>query len=139
MCLLPGELDAASPAQQHAYRVRQGVAVPFVELRARGEDGDLIPWDDEAIGELEVRGPWVAAGYHGGVSAESFTEDGWFRTGDVVRIDDRGCMKMCDRTKDLVKSGGEWISSVDLKNRLMDHDAVVEAAVIAIPDDRWGE
>jgi fatty-acyl-CoA synthase len=139
MCLLPSELDAAPPAEQYEYRARQGVAVPFVELRARGEDGELVPWDDQAMGALEVRGPWVAAGYHRGGGADKFTDDGWFRTGDVVRIDPRGCIRICDRSKDLVKSGGEWISSVDLENRLMAHHAVAEAAVIAIPDDRWGE
>jgi fatty-acyl-CoA synthase len=139
MCLLPDELDDASPDERHDYQARQGVAVPFVELRARGEDGVLIPWDDRAMGELEVRGPWVAAAYHGGTGADKFTPDGWFRTGDIVRIDSRGCIRICDRSKDLVKSGGEWISSVDLENQLMAHGAVREAAVIAIPDDRWGE
>jgi fatty-acyl-CoA synthase len=139
MCLLPGELDAASPAEQYDYRARQGVAVPFVELRARGDDGELVAWDDCAMGELEIRGPWVAAGYHRAAGADQFTADGWFRTGDVVRIDHRGCIRICDRSKDLVKSGGEWISSVDLENRLMAHHAVSEAAVIAMPDDRWGE
>ena len=139
MCLLPSDLDAASQAEQYDYRARQGVAVPFVELRARGEDGELVPWDDRAMGELEVRGPWVAAGYHRGAGADKFTDDGWFRTGDIVRIDHRGCIRICDRSKDLVKSGGEWISSVDLENQLMAHDAVAEAAVVAIPDDRWGE
>lgn len=139
MCLLPSELDAASPAERYDYRARQGVAIPFVELRARGEDGELVPWDDRAMGELEVRAPWVAAGYHGGEGADKFTQDGWFRTGDIVRIDHRGCIRICDRAKDLVKSGGEWISSVDLENQLMAHHAVAEAAVIAIPDDRWGE
>jgi len=139
LCRLPSELDAASPAEQYDYRTRQGVPLPLVELRARGEDGDLIPWDDLAMGELEIRGPWVAAGYHGGAGADKFTEDGWFRTGDIVRIDQRGCIRICDRSKDLVKSGGEWISSVDLENQLMAHRAVAEAAVIAIPDDRWGE
>jgi acyl-CoA synthetase (AMP-forming)/AMP-acid ligase II len=139
MCVLPSELDAAAPTDQYDYRARQGVAVPLIELRARGEDGELVPWDDEAMGELEVRGPWVAARYHGGGDADKFTDDGWFRTGDVVRIDARGCIRICDRSKDLVKSGGEWISSVDLENRLMAHRAVAEAAVIAVPDDRWGE
>ena len=111
---------------------------PLVELRARGEDGE-VPWDDETMGELEVRGPWVAEGYHGDEGAEKFTEDGWFSTGDVVTIDPAGCIKICDRSKDLVKSGGEWISSVDMENLLMAHPAVAEAAVIALPDERWGE
>ncbi len=139
VCRLPADLDDASQEEQYAYRVRQGVPSPFVEIRARSEDGDLIPWDDERMGELEIRGPWVAAGYHRGTGTEKFTEDGWFQTGDVVKIDSRGCIRICDRSKDLVKSGGEWISSVDLENRLMAHPAVAEAAVIAIPDERWGE
>ena len=139
MCLLPSELDRAPREEQYEYRARQGVPVPLVELRARAEDGTLVAWDDRTMGELEVRGPWVAAGYHDGTDAEKFTADGWFRTGDIVRIDSRGCIRICDRAKDLVKSGGEWISSVDLENRLMAHRAVAEAAVIAIPDDHWGE
>jgi fatty-acyl-CoA synthase len=136
---LPIELDATSPEEQYDYRSRQGVASPFVEIRARDENGDLIRWDDEAMGELEVRGPWVARGYHRGQGAEKFTADGWFQTGDVVRINAAGSIRICDRSKDLVKSGGEWISSVDLENLLMAHPAVAEAAVIAIPDERWGE
>jgi fatty-acyl-CoA synthase len=136
---LPAELQDAAPPEQYEYRARQGVPIPLIEIRARGDDGELIPWDDHALGELEVRGPWVAGAYHGGRGSENFTDDGWFRTGDVVRINKRGCMRICDRSKDLVKSGGEWISSVDLENQLMTHDAVAEAAVIAIPDDRWGE
>jgi acyl-CoA synthetase (AMP-forming)/AMP-acid ligase II len=139
MCRLPAELDSAPEEEQYDFRVRQGIPVPFVELRARGDDGELIVWDDKAMGELEVRGPWVASAYHGGAGQEKFTEDGWFQTGDVVRIDQRGCIRITDRSKDLVKSGGEWISSVDLENLLMAHEAVAEAAVIAIPDERWGE
>jgi fatty-acyl-CoA synthase len=136
---LPDDLRTTAPAEQYSYRARQGTPIPLVSIRARGEDGALIPWDDVAMGELEIRGPWVAAAYHGGSGADKFTEDGWFRTGDVVRINPRGCMRICDRSKDLVKSGGEWISSVDLENQLMAHTAVAEAAVIAIPDDKWGE
>jgi fatty-acyl-CoA synthase len=139
ICRLPLELDDAPADEQYDYRARQGRASPFVEIRARGEDGELIPWDDEAMGELEVRGPWVARAYHRGVGADKFSADGWFATGDVVKIDSHGNLRICDRSKDLVKSGGEWISSVDLENLLMAHDGVAEAAVIAIPDDRWGE
>ena len=136
---LPADLEGAPHEQQLDYRARAGSPIPLIEIRARAEDGTLIPWDDRALGELEIRGPWVAAGYHGGAGADRWTDDGWFRTGDVVRIDRRGCMRICDRAKDLIKSGGEWISSVDLENQLMAHGAVAEAAVIAIPDDKWGE
>jgi fatty-acyl-CoA synthase len=139
VCRLPADLEEAPEDEQYEHRVRQGFPSPFVEIRARGEDGELIAWDDQKMGELEVRGPWVAGAYHRGQGGEKFTEDGWFQTGDVVKIDSRGCLRICDRSKDLVKSGGEWISSVDLENRLMSHPAVAEAAVIAIPDERWGE
>jgi acyl-CoA synthetase (AMP-forming)/AMP-acid ligase II len=139
VCRLPPELDDAPEDQRYDYRARQGRPSPFVEIRARGEDGALIAWDDQAMGELEVRGPWVARAYHRGQGAEKFSDDGWFSTGDVVTIDATGNLKICDRSKDLVKSGGEWISSVDLENLLMAHEAVAEAAVIAIPDERWGE
>jgi fatty-acyl-CoA synthase len=135
----PAELDDASEQERYRYRARQGTASPFVEIRARNDDGELVAWDDAEMGELEVRGPWVARAYHRGQGAEKFTDDGWFLTGDVVTIDAGGNLKICDRSKDLVKSGGEWISSVDLENLLMAHPAVAEAAVIAIPDDRWGE
>jgi fatty-acyl-CoA synthase len=136
---LPRELDDAPEHEQIAFRARQGRPLPYVDIRARGDDGELIPWNDETMGELEVRGPWVARAYHRGTGAEKFTDDGWFCTGDIVKIDPHGSIRICDRSKDLVKSGGEWISSVDLENLLMAHEAVAEAAVIAIPDDRWGE
>ena len=133
------DLRSAPEAEQLEYRARAGTPIPLIEIRARADDGTLIPWDDRALGELEIRGPWVASGYHRGTGADRWTDDGWFRTGDVGRIDQRGCMRICDRAKDLIKSGGEWISSVDLENQLMSHRAVAEAAVIAIPDDKWGE
>jgi fatty-acyl-CoA synthase len=136
---LPADLESLAPHDQYEYRARQGTPIPLIEIRGRADDGALIPWDDQAMGELEIRGPWVAAAYHGGMGKDKFTEDGWFRTGDVVRINERGCMRICDRAKDLVKSGGEWISSVDLENELMAHSAVAEAAVIAVPDEKWGE
>ena len=139
VCRLPVELDELAIEAQYDYRSRQGVAVPFVEIRARADGGELIDWDDRSMGELEVRGPWVAAAYHNGHGTEKFTDDGWFQTGDVVKINSRGCIRICDRSKDLVKSGGEWISSVDIENLLMAHPAVAEAAVIAMADERWGE
>ena len=113
--------------------------MPFVETRARGERGP-IPHDGRTMGELEVRGPFVASGYFGqeGPTGQ-FTDDGWFRTGDIVTIDEREVVRITDREKDLVKSGGEWISSVALENALMGHPDVAEAAVIAIPDERWLE
>ena len=137
--IVPPELDDAPLDEQVEYRARQGVPAPFVDIRARGNDGELIPWDDQTMGELEVRGPWVAAAYFQGTGAEKFTDDGWFQTGDVVKIDERGSIKITDRAKDLVKSGGEWISSVDMENLLMGHPAVAEAAVIAVPDEKWDE
>ena len=137
--IVPPELDDASRDEQFEYRARQGVPATFVDIRARGDNGELIPWDDQAMGELEVRGPWVAAAYFRGTGAEKFTDDGWFQTGDVVKIDSRGSIRITDRAKDLVKSGGEWISSVDMENLLMGHPAVAEAAVIAVPDENWGE
>jgi fatty-acyl-CoA synthase len=136
---LPSRLaDAPAETRNHA-RVRQGTPAPFLEIRARGDQG-LVPWDDQAVGELEVRGPWVSSGYHGLTESDGrFTADGWFRTGDVVSIDPWGSIQIRDRAKDLVKSGGEWISSVALENRLMCHPAVLEAAVVAVPHPSWQE
>jgi fatty-acyl-CoA synthase len=137
--VVPPELADAAPDEQFEYRARQGVPAAFVDIRARGDSGEFIPWDDQTMGELEVRGPWVAAAYFQGSGAEKFTDDGWFQTGDVVKIDQHGCIRITDRAKDLVKSGGEWISSVDMENLLMAHPAVAEAAVIAVPDEKWDE
>jgi len=132
-------LDVAGADAQYAFRAKQGVPLPFVEVRAMTPQGEA-PWDGEAMGELEVRGPWVAAAYHD-LSGESdkWSPDGWFRTGDVVTMDAHGYIKITDRIKDLVKSGGEWISSVDLENALVGHPKVAEAAVIAVADAKWGE
>jgi len=136
---LRSELQDAPEGDRYVVRAKQGVPAPFVETRARGEDG-LIAHDGVAMGELEVRGPWVAAGYYNAPEgAERFTADGWFKTGDIVSIDPLGYIEIRDRSKDLIKSGGEWISSVALENALMGHPAVAEAAVIAIPDQKWQE
>ena len=121
-----------------AVRAKQGTQLPFVEIRAVAEERE-VPWDGQSMGELQVRGPWVAASYHNLPAQQSWTSDGWFRTGDVVTIDAEGYVKITDRTKDLIKSGGEWISSVDLENALMGHPAVREAAVIAVAHPKWQE
>jgi len=120
-------------------RASQGYAVPFVEQRHVDEGGKPLPWDGETMGELEVRGPWVAASYFGGEGADRFTADGWFKTGDVVTIDGEGYLRITDRSKDVIKSGGEWISSVALENALMSHPAVLEAAVFAGKSSKWSE
>jgi fatty-acyl-CoA synthase len=122
-------------------RAAQGLPIPLVDLRiVEPRTDDVLPWDGEARGELQARGPWVAAGYYNDErSPESFTEDGWLRTGDVATISPDGYVRLVDRTKDLVKSGGEWISSVELENAIMSHPDVAEAAVVGIPDEKWGE
>jgi fatty-acyl-CoA synthase len=125
--------------QRYAIRCRQGWPLPFVEIRAVGPEGE-VPWDGVSTGELQVRGPWVAASYFDMPEENArWTADGWFATGDVCTIDPEGFMKLVDRTKDMIKSGGEWISSVDLESYLMDHPAVKEAAVVAVPHPRWDE
>jgi fatty-acyl-CoA synthase len=137
---LPGDLADADEETQFDYIALQGLPLPFVELRARDVDGEEIPWDDETMGELEIRGPWVAAGYYETPEqANRWTDDGWFKTGDIVSIHSRGFIRIQDRTKDVIKSGGEWISSVALENALMGHPAVAEAAVIAVPHEKWDE
>jgi len=124
---------------KYEMRARQGWPVPFVELRAMRPEGEA-PWDGETPGEIEVRGPWVASHYFEAPDqAHRWTEDGWFKTGDVATIDGDGVMKIVDRAKDLVKSGGEWISSVDLENTLMGHPAVKEACVVGVPHPKWQE
>ena len=136
---LTTEMKKLPQDEQLEYEAKQGYPVPFVEIRARGDEG-LIPWDGESMGELEVRGPWVASSYYEAPEGDDkFTDDGWFKTGDVVTIDSFGFIKITDRSKDLIKSGGEWISSVELENALMAHPAVSQACVIAIPHEKWDE
>jgi fatty-acyl-CoA synthase len=135
-----GDLHNADEETQLDVVAMQGLPLPFVEVRGRNAAGVEIPWDGETMGELEVRGPWVAAGYYDTPEqADRWTADGWFRTGDIVAIHPLGYIHIKDRSKDVIKSGGEWISSVELENALMGHPAVAEAAVIAIPDERWDE
>lgn len=137
--LLKPHMESLSVDEQYAYRAKQGLPAPFVEVRIVNEQG-VAPHDGKTMGELQVKGPWIAADYYNRPdSRDSFTEDGWFRTGDVATIDPEGFVKITDRTKDLIKSGGEWISSVDLENALMGHPAVAEAAVIAVPHPKWQE
>jgi fatty-acyl-CoA synthase len=139
LCKVPPDLQSAPADEQYRIRAKQGRPGAFVEIRARGEDG-LVPWDGATMGELEVRGPWVAREYyHDDGPAGKFTSDGWFRTGDIVTIDARGFIEVQDRAKDLIKSGGEWISSVALENALMGHPAVAEAAVVSVPHPKWQE
>ncbi len=133
--------DELSEQEAADVRARQGIPPVGVDARIV-EPGTLteLPWDDKATGELQVRGPWIAADYYDVEHSEdSFTPDGWLRTGDVGAIDRHGNIRLSDRTKDLVKSGGEWISSVELENHLMAHPAVAEAAVIAVPHPKWQE
>jgi fatty-acyl-CoA synthase len=136
------EYDAKDEGERYAVRARQGIPAPFVEARVVNDAGEA-PWDGKTSGELQVRGPWIASSYYdpGPSPGEpaKWTKDGWFCTGDVVNIDPSGYVKICDRTKDLIKSGGEWISSVDLENALMGHPKVREACVIAVADDKWVE
>jgi fatty-acyl-CoA synthase len=133
------ELQGASADEKYRRAAMAGVPVPLVDLRVRGDEGEL-PWDGQSVGEIQVKGPFITGSYHRvPPEAEKFTDDGWLRTGDVASVDELGFVRITDRTKDLIKSGGEWISSVDLENALMAHPAVAEAAVIAIPDAKWSE
>ncbi|UUU23366.1 long-chain fatty acid--CoA ligase [Streptomyces sp. DSM 40750] len=140
----PAHVEADSE-EELAYRLTQGRFPASVEARLTGPGGERLPWDGESAGELEVRGPWIAGAYYGGQGAEpvrpddKFSEDGWLKTGDVGTISPDGFLTLTDRAKDVIKSGGEWISSVELENALMAHPDVAEAAVVAVPDEKWGE
>jgi fatty-acyl-CoA synthase len=125
-------------AEAFEWRTRTGRVIAGVELRIVDDSGDEMPWDGEAVGEIEVRGPWITACYYLDDAAEKF-HDGWLRTGDVGSVLPNGFVQITDRAKDVIKSGGEWISSVELENALMAHPDVIEASVIGIPDLRWDE
>jgi fatty-acyl-CoA synthase len=131
----PAGLDAE---EAWAIRATQGRPVPFVELRLVTDTGEEVAWDGRSTGEIEVRGPWIASAYYNDEDATKF-DRGWLRTGDIAHVDPAGWVQITDRSKDVIKSGGEWISSVELENQLMAHPAVREAAVIATPDERWSE
>jgi fatty-acyl-CoA synthase len=126
------------PDAEMDYRVKAGRVLAGSEVRVVSEDGTVLPNDGSSLGEFEVRGPWITGSYYGDTGAERF-HDGWLRTGDVGTLDGKGFMTISDRTKDVIKSGGEWISSVDLENQVMAHPQVFEAAVVGIPDERWDE
>ncbi len=135
---LKPHIEKQTEDERYAVRAKQGLPSPFIEIRAVNEP-DEIPWDGVTSGELHVRGPWVTGSYFNFDAGDRWTKDGWFRTGDVVTIDPEGYVKITDRVKDLIKSGGEWISSVDLENAIVAHEAVKEAAVIAVPHPKWVE
>ncbi|WP_399926974.1 long-chain fatty acid--CoA ligase [Streptomyces kanamyceticus] len=136
---------AIGTEEEFGYRLTQGRFPASVEARLVGPGGEHLPWDGESAGELEVRGPWIAGAYYGGAGGDvlrpedKFSEDGWLKTGDVGVISSDGFLTLTDRAKDVIKSGGEWISSVELENALMAHPDVAEAAVVAVPDEKWGE
>ena len=134
------ELRDAPMDERYRRAAMAGIPVPLVDLRIRNDEGQDQAWDGQHVGELQVRGPFITGSYHQvPVSEDKFTGDGWLRTGDVASVDTMGFVRITDRTKDLIKSGGEWISSVDLENALMAHPGIAEAAVIAIPDEKWSE
>src|SRR2546421_3986249 len=126
------------PEDELRLRLTQGRVAPGVEIRISDPaTGEELPWDGVAFGEIQVRGPWIARGYHNGYDPGKLTEDGWFRTGDVAKIAPDGYIQIVDRTKDVIKSGGEWISSVELENAVMAHPKIIEAAVIGLPHVKW--
>jgi fatty-acyl-CoA synthase len=139
VCRVKPSVGKLSTDEEYAIRATQGTPVPFVEARIIGESGP-VPWDGKSMGELQIRGPWVAASYYNMAQLdEKWTRDGWLRTGDVVTVNEHGYLRIVDRTKDLIKSGGEWISSVDLENAIVGFPGVKEAAVVAVPHPKWDE
>jgi fatty-acyl-CoA synthase len=136
---LKPQMSHLSDDDKYEVRAKQGLPAPFIELRAVSDAG-LVPWDGKSMGELQIKGPWVTGSYYNMPEETSrWTADGWFCTGDIVNIDPEGYIKIMDRQKDVIKSGGEWISSVDLENAIVAHPAVQEAAVIAVHHPKWQE
>jgi fatty-acyl-CoA synthase len=134
------ELQHLSEEERYRLYTSAGVPGPLVDLRIVGDNQKVQPWDGRSVGEIQMRGPFITGCYHNVErDPEKFTADGWLRTGDVATVDEHCYVRIVDRTKDLIKSGGEWISSVDMENALMGHPTVAEAAVIAIPDEKWSE
>ena len=138
MCVLSHPPKDLSGETETYWRLKSGRPVPGIEVRVVDDEGQCLPQDGESVGELQLRGAWVTGAYLN-ESSDAFTEDGWLRTGDVGIVDERGYVQLTDRTKDVIKSGGEWISSVDLEDVLLKHDSVAEVAVIAVNDARWQE
>jgi len=136
--LLPW-MEELPDAEKMAYRLKAGRLIYGVQMRIVNDDGQELPWDGKASGRLQVRGPWVCSGYYRMERSDAHLPDGWFDTGDVATIDPHGYMQITDRTKDVIKSGGEWISSIDVENAAMGHPEVLEAAVIGVPHPKWTE
>ena len=136
--LLPKH-ESLSAAEQAQIRLKQGRGICGVELKIVDDDGARLPWDGEAFGEVWVRGPWIASGYFKGEGGDKLDHEGFFPTGDVATIDPDGYLQLVDRAKDVIKSGGEWVSSIDLENAAMGHPAIAEAAVIGVPHPKWQE
>lgn len=135
---IKSENDRCNKEDRLEIKSKQGMLVPGLEMRVVGKDGE-VEWNGSEMGELTIRGPWIASEYYRDERTKDAFRDGWLYTGDVVTIDEMGYIKIVDRTKDLIKSGGEWISSVDLENSLMAHESVFEAAVVAVPHEEWQE
>ena len=130
---LKSYMETWPEARQYAVRAKQGYAAVGVDLRLVDEQGCVVPWDGTTMGEIQVRSPWITSGYYHLEAPDRFTADGWFKTGDIATIDPEGYIQIMDRTKDVIKSGCEWISSVDLENMFMARPQILEAAVIAVP------
>jgi fatty-acyl-CoA synthase len=139
MCCLSVPPRDVTPEDAPLWRAKSGRPVPGMEVRLVDDSGEPVANDGVRVGNLQLRGPWVTGRYHRDASPDSFTADGWLRTGDVGTIDAQGYVQITDRSKDVIKSGGEWVSSVDLENQLAAHPSVLEAAVIGVPDPRWEE
>jgi len=137
--VLKCDFDHRSEHECYCARAKQGLPVVGIDIRAVDEQGREVPWDGKSIGEVQVRGPWVTRGYYNDARSAAAFVDGWFRTGDVATIDPEGYVQLVDRAKDVIKSGGEWISSVDLENAIMGHPKVLEAAVVAVEHPTWVE
>jgi fatty-acyl-CoA synthase len=136
---LKSDLEKLPESERFDVLARHGMPLAGVDIRIVDESGNELRWDGTTMGELQIRGPWITSGYYNDPRSEDAFMDGWFRTGDVATVDAEGYIQIMDRTKDLVKSGGEWISSVDLENAIMAHPKVMEAAVIGVFHPKWQE